>query len=188
MQQWVRVLKTAPSIIIMLENIVYDRKYSYHKALGLYTPLIGTPTIFFKNLIGYKYFHTKCGYHTAKKWSFYFSDRGRFWWAFTLPTEASNNHHGCAEQTSHPSSTVEWRFPWPAPSLRGISGTTEQKPLVTENYAILNKRNVLRQWIKTLETRQVLFFCDAMHPGTCRHCTLGCMSRTTQKTHLFLSV
>ncbi len=26
----------------------------------------------------------------------------------------------------------------------------------------------------TLETWQVLFICDAMHPGTCRHCNMLC--------------
>ncbi len=40
------------------------------------------------------------------------------------------------------------------------------------------------QRITTLETQQVLFFCDAMHPGTCRHCKNGCVSRTAQKTQL----
>ncbi len=40
-----------------------------------------------------------------------------------------------------------------------------EKTLVTESYA----RNVLMGRITTLETQQVLFFCDAMHPGTCRH-------------------
>ncbi len=45
-----------------------------------------------------------------------------------------------------------------------------KKPLVIENYAILNKRNVPVWLITTLEVQQVLFFCDAMHPGTCRCC------------------
>ncbi len=31
-------------------------------------------------------------------------------------------------------------------------------------------------------------FCDAMHPGTCRHFKNGCVSRTTQKTPLSLSI
>ncbi len=32
------------------------------------------------------------------------------------------------------------------------------------------------------------FFCDAMHPGTHRHCKNGYVSRTSQKTQLSLSI
>ncbi len=28
-------------------------------------------------------------------------------------------------------------------------------------------------------------FCDAMHPGKCRHCKNDCVSGTTQKTKIF---
>ncbi len=42
--------------------------------------------------------------------------------------------------------------------------------------------------ITTLKTQQVLFFCDAMDPGTCRHSKNGCVSRTTQKIQLSLSI
>ncbi len=42
--------------------------------------------------------------------------------------------------------------------------------------------------ITTLETQQVLFFCDVMHPGTCRHCKNACVSETTQKTQRSLSI
>ncbi len=52
-----------------------------------------------------------------------------------------------------------------------------QKPFVIENYAVLNKRHVLMQSIATMETWQVLFACDAMHPGTCRHGKNCCVSR-----------
>ncbi len=31
-------------------------------------------------------------------------------------------------------------------------------------------------------------YCDGMHPGTCRHCKSGCVSRTTQKTQLSLPI
>ncbi len=57
----------------------------------------------------------------------------------------------------------------------------DQKPLVIENYATLNKRNVPMWQITTLETWQVLFFCDAMHPGTCRHCKNGCWAGQLRK-------
>ncbi len=60
--------------------------------------------------------------------------------------------------------------------------------LVIKNYAILNKRNILMQQVTTLETWQALLFCDAMHPGICRHCKNDCVSRTTQKIQLSLSV
>ncbi len=47
----------------------------------------------------------------------------------------------------------------------------DQKPLIIENYATLNKRNVPMQWITTLETWQVLFFvmqCILVNVGTAR--------------------
>ncbi len=64
----------------------------------------------------------------------------------------------------------------------------DQKPLIIENYAICNERNVHMQRITTLETQQVLLFCDEMHSGTCKHYKNGCVSRTTQITQLSLSI
>ncbi len=58
-------------------------------------------------------------------------------------------------------------FPSAMFDLRRFSGSGRTKTLVTENYTILNKRNVHMQWITTLETWQVMFFWDAIHPGTC---------------------
>ncbi len=37
-----------------------------------------------------------------------------------------------------------------------------------------------------METRQVLFFCDAVHPGTCWRCMNGCVSRTNSETRNLL--
>ncbi len=62
----------------------------------------------------------------------------------------------------------------------------DKKPLVFENYPILNKRNVL-----TDNNLGDLFFvcvCDAVHPGIFWHCKNGCVSGTTQKTQLSLSI
>ncbi len=39
--------------------------------------------------------------------------------------------------------------------------------------------------ITALETQQVLFFSDAMHPGRCRHCKNGCVSRTNSENSDF---
>ncbi len=36
----------------------------------------------------------------------------------------------------------------------------DQKPLIIENYTIINKRNVLTRGITTSVTQQVLLFCD----------------------------
>ncbi len=74
--------------------------------------------------------------------------------------------------------------------LEDFLALVDQKPLVIDNNAISNKRNVLIQWITTLEIQQILFFCvcDAMHSGICRRCKNGCVSRTTQKTQPSLSV
>ncbi len=41
----------------------------------------------------------------------------------------------------------------------------DQKPLIVESLAILNKRNVLMRQILPWRPSR-----DAMHPGTCRHC------------------
>ncbi len=78
----------------------------------------------------------------------------------------------------------------PAPCLLGedFLAPVDQKPLVIENYTISNKRNVSMRQVTTLETRQELFFCDAMHPGTCRHCKNSRVSRTTHKTQFSLSI
>ncbi len=42
----------------------------------------------------------------AKKWTFYFSDRGWFFRTFALRTNTSTNHNGCAERTSCPYATT----------------------------------------------------------------------------------
>ncbi len=73
-------------------------------------------------------------------------------------------------------------------SRENFLALVDQKPLIIKKYAKLNKREVAIWWITTLETRQVLFFCDAMHPGTYGHCRNSSVSRTTQKTQLSLSV
>ncbi len=52
-----------------------------------------------------------------------------------------------------------------------------QKPLIIENFAILNKRNISMRWIITLETGQVLFFCDY-----CMHGTIGAFSLSPSAT------
>ncbi len=69
--------------------------------------------------------------------------------------------------------------------LEDFLALVDQKPLVIDNNAISNKRNVLIRWITTLETQQILFFCDAMHLCTRRRCRNACVSRTLSK-HKFL--
>ncbi len=60
----------------------------------------------FKLLIGNEVFHTECEYHTAKKLTFYFSDRGRFFHTFVLRANTSASHDGCAEWMSRPFTTT----------------------------------------------------------------------------------
>ncbi len=43
-------------------------------------------------------------------------------------------------------------------ALRGISGSNKPKPLLIENYVILNKRNNPMRWITTLANSQTVFF------------------------------
>ncbi len=90
--------------------------------------------------------------------------------------------------TNLPTGTNKVTWTWtphtpgqPAPCLfwEDFLALADQRLFAVENYAILNKRHFPTQRIITLETRQVMFFCDAMHPGTCRHCENGCLSRTT---------
>ncbi len=64
----------------------------------------------------------------------------------------------------------------------------EQKPSLL-NYAIFNKRNVLTHvlmfWQQPWRSGKCCFFCNAMHPGTCRHCVNGCVSRTNSENSAF---
>lgn len=47
------------------------------------------------------YFHTACGYHTAKKWLiFFFSDRDGPFWTFALGMNESTSQDDCAKRTS----------------------------------------------------------------------------------------
>ncbi len=48
-----------------------------------------------------------------------------------------------------------------------------QNPLVTENYALVTKRNIATRWRTTLETECVLFFCDYCTQGR-----IGAFSRS----------
>ncbi len=78
----------------------------------------------------------------------------------------------------------------PVPCLYwGFSGSGGPKTPHYWKLCILKKRTVPIWQITTLETWQVLFFCDAMRPGTCRHCKNGCVSRTnSEKSALSISI
>ncbi len=57
----------------------------------------------------------------------------------------------------------------------------------TPNFAAKHSKYSLYCISQRRKTVSKCCFCDAMHPGTCRHCKNDCVSRTTQKTWLSLS-
>ncbi len=81
-------------------------------------------------------------------------------------------------------------FSWQASAmlvLRGFFGSGRPK---TSCYWILYKKKKLSDTTDNNlgDLASSVLFCDAMHPGTCKHCKNGYVSRTNQKTQLSLSI